>query len=554
MQAAREHAKEEYSRLTPERRKHMAASGKPIKEKESSPQPPQCSLQPPAAASTKNQNGLRGIQTGLPYTGSPANGRASKEKQSFPAGGQAASTTNQKREASRESGSSLQSPQATSTTNLKSQMSPESGITSELLHQQFVIPERAAATLKVMTYLEDDVDKDMTELHVCSCDGFQVGDIVWMGSERYSEKNYIAGIGTICLSLLYPLVFPYIAGTYVKRVQALATLPQARKAMMIREPSEQQPSLLKQPNCSIKPLVEPGELVEYWSVANLLWVQGTLEISFPSGKDFSVECLFQAEYNIRIGKQLRKNVPVDCFRSQFNQADLVDVFVQKNGGQWLEGFINGVPSWDATQTGHDVCVEVEENPDAQVQTLYQVGPDRIRRRYAAGCPIEVYRGPLNGWTPAVVHCLAPVASVVKTQRVSPNCHSCKVTMVWTDHADGDYADGWLCDNVSRCGSGGGPSLKRWHCFRCSSDICHICKLPPRPQASDVPPPLNEQQSPNGSQSVLHPWTYILIFVETPGLEGEVVAEAKPEWVPSYFIRQQSIRQRVCVNGRWQLAF
>lgn len=56
------------------------------------------------------------------------------------------------------------------------------------------------------------------------------------------------------------------------------------------------------------------------------------------------------------------------------------------------------------------------------------------------------------------------------------CPSCKNQLQWSDVADGDYAEDWLCNNVEACGSSGSSRRTRWrwNCLSCVSDFCRDC--------------------------------------------------------------------------------
>jgi hypothetical protein len=43
----------------------------------------------------------------------------------------------------------------------------------------------------------------------------------------------------------------------------------------------------------------------------------------------------------------------------------------------------------------------------------------------------------------------------------------------TSKSVGDYARGWTCDALG-CSHGGGPSEPRYHCTRCTTDMCRAC--------------------------------------------------------------------------------
>eukprot|EP00929_Paragymnodinium_shiwhaense_P022421 TRINITY_DN1432_c0_g1_i2.p1 TRINITY_DN1432_c0_g1~~TRINITY_DN1432_c0_g1_i2.p1 ORF type:complete len:1178 (+),score=330.36 TRINITY_DN1432_c0_g1_i2:78-3611(+) len=75
------------------------------------------------------------------------------------------------------------------------------------------------------------------------------------------------------------------------------------------------------------------------------------------------------------------------------------------------------------------------------------------------------------------------------------CPDCSIVLNWSDFAEGDYQDGWHCNNIDMCGRGAATSGPwRWFCSACMNDFCEDCSnaLPPPPpdfMPSGPAPPL-----------------------------------------------------------------
>eukprot|EP00930_Biecheleria_cincta_P042257 TRINITY_DN2906_c0_g2_i1.p1 TRINITY_DN2906_c0_g2~~TRINITY_DN2906_c0_g2_i1.p1 ORF type:complete len:619 (-),score=50.74 TRINITY_DN2906_c0_g2_i1:47-1903(-) len=64
----------------------------------------------------------------------------------------------------------------------------------------------------------------------------------------------------------------------------------------------------------------------------------------------------------------------------------------------------------------------------------------------------------------------------------PKCPDCDKCMQWSDSSREEYAHGWRCNNIDRCGSNGKAGYLRWCCAACKNDFCHECyKVPKCPQ-------------------------------------------------------------------------
>ncbi|CAE7387313.1 HERC2 [Symbiodinium pilosum] len=75
------------------------------------------------------------------------------------------------------------------------------------------------------------------------------------------------------------------------------------------------------------------------------------------------------------------------------------------------------------------------------------------------------------------------------------CPQCGQEMQWSDLAEGDYTEDWLCDNFDDCRSSRTLSRTRWrwNCDRCRHDFCGACRGYPdgwrTPESEKSPPPV-----------------------------------------------------------------
>jgi hypothetical protein len=76
-----------------------------------------------------------------------------------------------------------------------------------------------------------------------------------------------------------------------------------------------------------------------------------------------------------------------------------------------------------------------------------------------------------------VHQVPKISNIAQSmmQAISPECRVCHQKMMWTNYAEGDYAEGWECNNYSRCrNSDESCGQFRWLCRHCSNDLCQDC--------------------------------------------------------------------------------
>lgn len=75
---------------------------------------------------------------------------------------------------------------------------------------------------------------------------------------------------------------------------------------------------------------------------------------------------------------------------------------------------------------------------------------------------------------------AAVAAVGRDDDVSgqssgPICPTCSQELVWSNYAEGPYAEAWSCNNINRCdASSSSHGRWRWFCETCQNDLCKTC--------------------------------------------------------------------------------
>lgn len=81
------------------------------------------------------------------------------------------------------------------------------------------------------------------------------------------------------------------------------------------------------------------------------------------------------------------------------------------------------------------------------------------------------------------------AGMFRRSQAAPTCRFCTSTMHWSDHAEGTYASGWYCENVTTCGScSTSQGSWRWFCPMCQNhDLCTDCALQDGRKQFDSPP-------------------------------------------------------------------
>merc|ERR1719230_1859719 len=97
------------------------------------------------------------------------------------------------------------------------------------------------------------------------------------------------------------------------------------------------------------------------------------------------------------GGQVREAVALNFLRPIFQPGDLVEVLSERDGRTYIAGVISPDQSSAATRVGYQVELE------GGSETLANVSPLQLRRRFRASSAVEIYRGPTLGWCEAYIH-------------------------------------------------------------------------------------------------------------------------------------------------------
>jgi len=130
--------------------------------------------------------------------------------------------------------------------------------------------------------------------------------------------------------------------------------------------------------------------VEYWSTTHKKWVTAKIIKSMGLDSD-NKDC-----YNLVVGAagQLRYMVPVDNLRLPLKASETVSVYSSKDS-TWLQGEIDGTPHLAATTMGYNVRIIGESS--SQDEFIPNAPAARIRRRFMAGNPVDVFMGAKDGF-------------------------------------------------------------------------------------------------------------------------------------------------------------
>jgi len=162
------------------------------------------------------------------------------------------------------------------------------------------------------------------------------------------------------------------------------------------------------PTGNFKPvcLFEDGEKLEYFSHTHKRWVTAKIQIEIKDGDDDEdLEPIVM--YNVLLAGVTHLNVQLDMLRKPFVHDELVELFSKRDGGQWLPGIIKGTQTAGATMTGY----QVQRLDDDSLDIFQEIPAIRLRRRFPPDLPINVYRGPRDGWHKLFVHHSAPADGI-----------------------------------------------------------------------------------------------------------------------------------------------
>jgi hypothetical protein len=152
------------------------------------------------------------------------------------------------------------------------------------------------------------------------------------------------------------------------------------------------PTSLNATSQDLYPVYKQGASVQYFSVTHKCWLSACIHLRF-NRDELGIK---RVCYSIQVGQStVRNDVPLDMLRLSPAAGENGEVFMKRgDGGFWVPGIISGQQFNGKTA------------PDYKIQlldkTLDRVSASRVRRHFAAGVTVEVYRGSAEGWVPALV--------------------------------------------------------------------------------------------------------------------------------------------------------
>jgi len=150
-------------------------------------------------------------------------------------------------------------------------------------------------------------------------------------------------------------------------------------------------------------LYDNGADVEYFSTTNWSWLRGSLKVtaSAPEVDGGAIQVAYHVTVTLGQGRyQVRDNAVPATLRAPFRTDEPVEVFSRRRGGEWVPGRVHGRHNFASTSLGY--CVRLQGGDGAVPMVIDHVPPHRVRRRFAPGSKVEVYRGLALGWRRARV--------------------------------------------------------------------------------------------------------------------------------------------------------
>lgn len=266
------------------------------------------------------------------------------------------------------------------------------------------------------------------------------------------------------------------------------------------------------------PLYPDNMKSEYYSFQHKTWLPATLYLSLaPRLRETDSPHIV---YNAWVGKRMRYDVPIDAIRPQFEEADLVEIYGKRGGGNWEPASIVGQQSIGATSVGYRVRVTKTG------LTVCNVPATRLRKHMVRGLACEVYRGPPRGWVQAVVH---PDATLAGAEHEMPEPLS-RSSPGFGEGGQARRACWSTCvepANMRRVSISGIGDEDPEHMRRASTS-----------GIGGEEPSHMRRSSTRGSRGasfaseMTQVWTHVPIFEQ-----GE--QDEEPEWMPSYLVRLQT---------------
>lgn len=289
--------------------------------------------------------------------------------------------------------------------------------------------------------------------------------------------------------------------------------PLAQKAVVSgdfnRELSNYVDDAMDREHQGLHPAFQNGDVVEYYSPTHKIWLVGVMQLEMEKSKKIQ-KMVFTYNVYLKKSGQIRHRVPLDMIRAPFQPTELIEVFSKRNAGQWLTGAIRGPVATGSIMKGYKVFVDKQEGSPEML--LEKVPSWRVRRRFPPRSNIEVYRGPLHGWMPGVVHSVITEFAAEPPVALSPFSPGCS-----------DDPEPFVPEVPGQQPPQVANESSDWH----REDAATVC-------GSTV--------AGDEGVSVL-PWMQVPVYVEEwdeaewghdPDLE-------RAQWVPSYLIRMRMIR-------------
>lgn len=172
----------------------------------------------------------------------------------------------------------------------------------------------------------------------------------------------------------------------------------------------------------VMPLLPDGSMIEYFSRKKKIWVPGRLEVSV---ENLSPLVGPQVSYNVHTlpgtsRERTRKDVPLNSFRRPLQEGEELELFSRSRGSRWVPCHLRSPEESseeepkvsDGWGYRFQVCLDPAEGvgpSEEQQQILERVPSTRLRRRFAPGTQVWLYRGPEQGYRSAVVDPAAAAA-------------------------------------------------------------------------------------------------------------------------------------------------
>jgi len=192
------------------------------------------------------------------------------------------------------------------------------------------------------------------------------------------------------------------------------------------------------------PAYTQGASVQYFSVTHKCWLNAWVHPKFCPDK----LGIASVSYNVQVARQvsIRSKVPLDMLRLPLEDGESVEVFcfLEKGlRGFWVPGMVAG--QQHNGKTAPDYTIKLLN------KTLNRVSADRVRRHFAPGGAVEVYRGSAKGWVPAMVkEQLGKVEYPAPLSQNSPDPQEREESSVM--HAPHPWVNVFIVENMGNVGS------------------------------------------------------------------------------------------------------